>query len=227
VSAHVDHFAKHYGTRRFRDRVDHPLTDFAREKLLALVAWPISVWRIRPCARLLTPAKPQRAAGIKVHRGGTYLAMEGHSFRRKRKSKLYRTWGRRDRHDHMPEANWPARPRFAAPVAMMWSDYDSWHPEHGARLMSDALRRCKAMGQGAQDGSAARPPCWTGPYSARIGCDRALRPLIRRLLHNATLPHLFPNSSTYVLVESSHLKSVQDYIRTIPDFPRAGTGVSG
>ena len=75
-----------------------------------------------------------KAAGVTLHRGGTYLAMEGPQFSTLAESKLYREqWGA----DvigmtNMPEAKLAREAELCyAPVAMV-TDYDSWHPDHGA-----------------------------------------------------------------------------------------------
>ena len=46
------------------------------------------------CARLSDHCEAAlRAAGARVHRGGTYLAMEGPQFSTKAESRMYRAWG--------------------------------------------------------------------------------------------------------------------------------------
>ena len=116
-------------------------------------------------------------AGITVHRGGTYLAMEGPQFSSLAESKLYReVWGC----DvigmtNMPEAKLAREAELCYASVAMITDYDSWHPQHGevdiseiiATLTSNAdkgralVKRLPAL-LGAQ-----RDPC---PH----GCDRAL-----------------------------------------------------
>ena len=59
-----------------------------------------------------------RRAGITVHRGGTYLAMEGPQFSTLAESRMYRAKLARE-----------AELCYAS-VAMI-TDYDSWHPDHG------------------------------------------------------------------------------------------------
>jgi 5'-methylthioadenosine phosphorylase len=69
---------------------------FAREKSSsAPAAWPMSAWRIRPARACRRPAKRRpRAPGITLHRGGTYLAMEGPQFSTLAESRMYReVWG--------------------------------------------------------------------------------------------------------------------------------------
>lgn len=72
-----------------------------------------------------------RDAGITVHRGGTYLAMEGPQFSTLAESRMYReSWGA----DvigmtGMPEAKLAREAEMCYACVAMITDYDSWHPE--------------------------------------------------------------------------------------------------
>lgn len=130
------------------------------------------------CARLGTAcAEAAEAAGARVHRGGTYLAMEGAQFSTLAESRMYRgVWGA----DvigmtNMPEAKLAREAELCYASVAMITDYDSWHPDHGevdvTRILAtlagnadkgrDLVRRLPALLGGA------RPSC---PQ----GCDRAL-----------------------------------------------------
>lgn len=72
-----------------------------------------------------------RDAGIPVHRGGTYLAMEGPQFSSLAESNLYRAWGC----DvigmtNMPEAKLAREAEIPYCTIAMVTDYDCWHPDH-------------------------------------------------------------------------------------------------
>jgi len=130
------------------------------------------------CPRLRAAcAQAARAAGAKVHEGGTYLAMEGPQFSSMAESKMYRDiWGA----DvigmtNMPEAKLAREAELCYASVAMITDYDSWHPEHGtvdisqiiATLSGNADKaRALVAGLPALLGSD-RAPC---PH----GCDRAL-----------------------------------------------------
>ena len=130
------------------------------------------------CPRLRAAcAQAARAAGAKVHEGGTYLAMEGPQFSSIAESKRYRdVWGA----DvigmtNMPEAKLAREAELCYASVAMITDYDSWHPEHGtvdisqiiATLSGNADKaRALVAGLPALLGSD-RAPC---PH----GCDRAL-----------------------------------------------------
>jgi 5'-methylthioadenosine phosphorylase len=91
-------------------------------------------------------------------------------------SKLYRAWGC----DvigmtNMPEAKLAREAEICYASVAMVTDYDSWHPDHGAVDVSDVIKTLQGNGTKAQDLisrlpallGADRAPC---PY----GCDRAL-----------------------------------------------------
>lgn len=117
-----------------------------------------------------------RDAGITVHRGGTYLAMEGPQFSSMAESKLYRDWGC----DvigmtNMPEAKLAREAEICYASVAMVTDYDSWHPDHGAVDVSDVIKTLQGNGTKAQD-LVRRLPALLGPDRTACphGCDRAL-----------------------------------------------------
>jgi len=117
-----------------------------------------------------------RNAGITVHRGGTYLAMEGPQFSSQAESKLYRAW----RCDvigmtNMPEAKLAREAEICYASIAMVTDYDSWHPDHGAVDVSDVIKTLQGNGTKAQD-LVSRLPALLGPERVPCphGCDRAL-----------------------------------------------------
>jgi len=70
-------------------------------------------------------------AGIKVARGGTYLAMEGPQFSSQAESEIYRSWncdviGM----TNMPEAKLAREAELCYATVAMVTDYDCWHPDH-------------------------------------------------------------------------------------------------
>lgn len=152
---------------------------FAREKSFFGTGCVAHVSVAHPtCPRLsaacLTAATE---AGVKIHNGGTYLAMEGPQFSTLAESKMYREqWGA----DvigmtNMPEAKLAREAELCYASIAMVTDYDSWHPDHGEVEISDII---KTLTGNAEKGramigglpallGAERAPC---PH----GCDRAL-----------------------------------------------------
>ena len=80
------------------------------------------------------------ASGARVHRGGTYLAMEGPQFSSLAESKLYRQWGC----DvigmtNMPEAKLAREAELPYATVAMVTDYDCWREETEAVSVTNVL----------------------------------------------------------------------------------------
>ena len=128
------------------------------------------------CARLSAlAADAAHAAGVKVHRAGTYVAMEGPQFSTLAESRLYRQWGA----DvigmtGMPEAKLAREAEICYACVAMITDYDCWHPEHDAVDVAQVIAtlgrnsgNAKATVAGIAQRIAARAAC-------PCGCERAL-----------------------------------------------------
>jgi len=151
---------------------------FAREKSFFGTGCVAHVSVAHPvCERLadacVTAAKAQ---GVTVHKGGTYLAMEGPQFSSIAESKMYRdSWGC----DvigmtNMPEAKLAREAEMCYASVAMITDFDSWHPDHGAVDISDIIATLGANSANAK-GLVARLPDDLGPHApCPCGCDRAL-----------------------------------------------------
>jgi 5'-methylthioadenosine phosphorylase len=128
------------------------------------------------CASLSSAClKAGQNAGVTMHNGGTYLAMEGPQFSSMAESHMYRSWGC----DvigmtNMPEAKLAREAELHYASIAMITDFDSWHPDHGAVDVSDVIKTLQGNGTKARDlvmalcdGLARAPTCNTG-------CDTAL-----------------------------------------------------
>jgi 5'-methylthioadenosine phosphorylase len=72
-----------------------------------------------------------QAAGATVHRGGTFVVMEGPAFSTKAESHLYRSWGA----DiigmtALPEAKLAREAEICYAIIACVTDYDCWHERH-------------------------------------------------------------------------------------------------
>ena len=81
-----------------------------------------------------------RASGVTVKQGGTYLCMEGPAFSTKAESNVYRSWGM----DvigmtNLQEAKLAREAEICYVTTAMVTDYDCWHPEHGAVTVNDII----------------------------------------------------------------------------------------
>jgi len=152
---------------------------FAREKSFFGPGLVAHVSVAHPtCPRLSAACgEAARAEGITVHDGGTYLAMEGPQFSSMAESKLYRdVWGC----DvigmtNMPEAKLAREAELCYASVAMITDYDSWHPEHGAVDITEIVATLTGNADKAR-GLVARLPkiLGTDRQPCEHGCDRAL-----------------------------------------------------
>lgn len=68
---------------------------------------------------------------ITLHRGGTYVCIEGPAFSTKAESSLYRSWGAGViGMTNLPEAKLAREAEIAYATLALVTDYDCWHPEH-------------------------------------------------------------------------------------------------
>jgi 5'-methylthioadenosine phosphorylase len=114
---------------QFFDRTRGRVSTFFDDEVVAHIGFSQPI-----CAVLADVAeKACRTAGVKVHRGGTYCCMEGPAFSTLAESKLYRSWGL----DvigmtNLQEAKLAREAEMSYVTIAMVTDYDCWHPDHGA-----------------------------------------------------------------------------------------------
>ncbi len=111
-------------------------------------------------------ADAARSAGVTLHEGGTYLAMEGPQFSTLAESKMYRdAWGA----DvigmtNMPEAKLAREAELCYASLAMITDYDSWHEDHGAVEIAEIIK--------VLTGNAAKARAVVGRLPALLGATR-------------------------------------------------------
>src|SRR6266567_4572472 len=106
-----------------------------------------------------------QAVGATVHRGGTYVNMEGPQFSTLAESKLYRSWGM----DvigmtNLQEAKLAREAEICYATVALVTDYDCWHPDHDsvtvdlilANLMQNAVTAQKTIAEAVATISGAR-----------------------------------------------------------------------
>jgi 5'-methylthioadenosine phosphorylase len=72
-----------------------------------------------------------RESGATVHRGGTYLCMEGPQFSTRGESRIYREWGVSViGMTNMPEAKLAREAELCYATLALVTDYDVWHDTH-------------------------------------------------------------------------------------------------
>ncbi|BAS54440.1 5'-methylthioadenosine phosphorylase [Leptolyngbya boryana NIES-2135] len=69
--------------------------------------------------------------GVTLHRGGTYVCMEGPAFSTKAESNLHRSWDASViGMTNLPEAKLAREAEIAYATLALVTDYDCWHPDH-------------------------------------------------------------------------------------------------
>src|SRR5687768_4119378 len=122
------------------------------------------------------------AAEVKVHRGGTYLCMEGPAFSTKAESQVYRSWGM----DvigmtNLQEAKLAREAEICYATLALVTDYDCWHEGHDAvtveavveylnknvrnaqLIMKDAVRRLSGRTRACKCSTALKNAIFTAP----------------------------------------------------------------
>jgi 5'-methylthioadenosine phosphorylase len=114
---------------QFIDRTRGRVSTFFGRGLVAHVAFAHPV-----CGTLAeVAARAGDRVGATVHRGGTYVCMEGPQFSTLAESRLYRSWGA----DvigmtNLQEAKLAREAEMCYATIALVTDYDCWHPDHDA-----------------------------------------------------------------------------------------------
>src|SRR5256714_14071710 len=112
---------------QFFDRTRGRISTFFGRGLVAHVAFAHPV--CGAVSRIVADAAS--AVGATVHRGGTYVNMEGPQFSTLAESRLYRSWGM----DvigmtNLQEAKLAREAEICYATLALVTDYDCWHPDH-------------------------------------------------------------------------------------------------
>lgn len=151
---------------------------FAREKSFFGTGLVAHVSMAHPvCGRLGDALETAaRDAKLRVHRGGTYLAMEGPQFSSQAESELYRSWGCSViGMTNMPEAKLAREAEICYATVAMVTDYDCWHPGHDAVDVAAVIRvLLDNAAKGQELVRRVAPILADRPHVCPKGCDRAL-----------------------------------------------------
>ncbi len=166
---------------QFFDRTKGRISTFFGRGLVAHVAFAHPV-----CGELSkVAADAAQSIGATVHRGGTYVNMEGPQFSTLAESRLYRSWGM----DvigmtNLQEAKLAREAEICYATLALVTDYDCWHPDHDsvtvemiiANLLQNATTAQRAIAEAIARLDGART----------CGCANALATAI------ITRPELVP-----------------------------------
>ena len=115
---------------QFIDRTKNRVSTFFGEGIVVHIAFADPV-----CSKLAGVLADAVASlelpNVTLHRGGTYVCMEGPAFSTKAESHLYRSWGATViGMTNLPEAKLAREAEIAYATLALVTDYDCWHPDH-------------------------------------------------------------------------------------------------
>jgi 5'-methylthioadenosine phosphorylase len=114
------------------------------------------------------------AAGATVHKGGTYVCMEGPQFSTLAESNLYRSWGASIiGMTNLQEAKLAREAEICYTTIALVTDYDCWHPDHDSVTVEMIIANLTQNAQTAQQiiaGAVDRLP-----YERTCECATALK----------------------------------------------------
>jgi len=135
--------------------------------------------------------------GLKIHRGGAYLCMEGPAFSTLAESRVYRQWGM----DvigmtNLQEAKLAREAEICYATLALVTDYDCWHPGHDAvtvemvieylnknsanaqQLMRTAVQQLSSSPRACKCGSALKHAILTHPEAVSAEAKQRLAAII-------------------------------------------------
>ena len=155
---------------QFLDRTRGRISTFFGRGLVAHVGFAHPF-----CDRLSGVAfEAAQSAGATVHRGGTYVCMEGPQFSTFAESQLYRAWGM----DiigmtNLQEAKLAREAEICYTTIALVTDYDCWHPEHDQvtveMIVANLMQNAKTAQQVIAGAVAALP------FARTCECASALK----------------------------------------------------
>jgi 5'-methylthioadenosine phosphorylase len=184
---------------QFIDRTRGRVSTFFGRGLVAHVGFA------HPFCRILSGIAHEsgQQSGATMHRGGTYVCMEGPQFSTLAESKLYRSWGA----DiigmtNLQEAKLAREAEICYTTIALVTDYDCWHPEHDSvtveMVIGNLMQNAKTAQQiiaGAVDqlpyertcecASALKFALITRPDAIPADTVRELAPLVAKYIQRA------------------------------------------
>jgi len=140
-----------------------------------------------------------KVSEVKVHRGGTYLCMEGPAFSTRAESNVYRSWGM----DvigmtNLQEAKLAREAEICYATLALVTDYDCWHPGHDAVgvdtvieylnknvrnaqvIMKTAVKDLRRAERNCKCGSALKNAIFTPPHLWPEATIKKLEAIIKK-----------------------------------------------
>ncbi len=135
---------------QFIDRTRNRVSTFFGDGIVAHIAFGDPV-----CPNLATilaeAVESLNLPDVTLHRGGTYVCMEGPAFSTKAESNLYRSWGASIiGMTNLPEAKLAREAEIAYATLALVTDYDCWHPDHDSVTVEMVIANLQRNGINAQ-----------------------------------------------------------------------------
>ncbi|NEQ22833.1 MAG: S-methyl-5'-thioadenosine phosphorylase [Microcoleus sp. SIO2G3] len=135
---------------QFIDRTKDRISTFFGEGIVAHIAFADPV-----CNNLAGVVADAVASlelpDVTLHRGGTYVCMEGPAFSTKAESHLYRSWGATViGMTNLPEAKLAREAEIAYATLALVTDYDCWHPDHDSVTVEMVIANLQRNATNAQ-----------------------------------------------------------------------------
>ena len=187
---------------QFIDRTKGRISTFFGQGLAAHVGFAHPF-----CSRLSAIAHDSgRTAGATVHKGGTYVCMEGPQFSTLAESRLYRSWGA----DiigmtNLQEAKLAREAEICYSTIALVTDYDCWHPDHDSVTVEMIIANLTQNAKTAQAIIATAVDAL--PFERTCECANALKfALITRpdAVPASTLVDLAPIVGRYLPTQHRH-----------------------
>lgn len=143
---------------QFFDRTSQRTSTFFGNGLVAHVGFGDPV-----CSELcdvLEQTAGAELSGVTIHRGGTYVCMEGPAFSTRAESETYRSWGMSViGMTNLQEAKLAREAELCYATIALVTDYDCWHPDHDSvtvEMIIEYLNRNSETAQKLIAGVVAR-----------------------------------------------------------------------
>ncbi|OAB59535.1 S-methyl-5'-thioadenosine phosphorylase [Phormidium willei BDU 130791] len=135
---------------QFIDRTQHRTATFFSEGLVAHIGFADPV-----CPQLASVIADSASSlsldGVTIHRGGTYVCMEGPAFSTRAESHLYRRWGASViGMTNLTEAKLAREAEIAYATLALVTDYDGWHSDHDSVTVEMVVNNLRLNAQNAQ-----------------------------------------------------------------------------
>ncbi len=135
---------------QFIDRTKNRISTFFGEGIVVHIAFADPVCN-RLAGVLADAVASLELPDVTLHRGGTYVCMEGPAFSTKAESHLYRSWGATIiGMTNLPEAKLAREAEIAYATLALATDYDCWHPDHDSVTVEMVIANLQRNATNAQ-----------------------------------------------------------------------------